>query len=271
MVPNCPTAGNSNSQSQQPMNGNQLPPMWSSFLWNATGSYSASGTISNQIIYPSPPAPLMNPTGPLFMSIDVNNSAIKLNFTVGGMQKTNTSGTWLTFAPGGQCWFIPYWTYAVQIQAYTFATLKHVFNSDGNFNGNDGGNGNFNGNDGGNNGNFNGNDGGPIGLFTGNIEDVSSCATTVATALLTQNNRVIEWDFQGGFLTNLGSTNFDYQLLFTSFGNVVPQSNTAYWDVDASCYPPNYVSKTFCSDVFPFGCSSFLSGYKPEGNATPSC
>jgi len=218
----------------------QLPAMWSPFYWNMTGSYSATGTIANNVIYPTPPAPLMNPTGPLYLGIDVAAQTIKMNFTVGGMQKTNSTGTWLTFAPATQCWFIPYWTYQVQIQAYTFATLKHNF-------------------------------GESTGLFTGNVEDVSSCATTVATALLTKKNRVFEWNFQGGFLTALGATNFDYQLLFDTFGPVVPQSNTTYWDVDASCYPPNNVSQTLCSDVFPFGCTSFLAGYKPEGSATPSC
>jgi len=218
----------------------QLPAMWSPFYWNMTGSYSATGTIANNVIYPTPPAPLMNPTGPLYLGIDVAAQTIKMNFTVGGMQKTNSTGTWLTFAPATQCWFIPYWTYQVQIQAYTFATLKHNF-------------------------------GDTVGLWTGNVEDVSGCSTTIATALLTKHNRVFEWNFQGGFVTNLGSTNFDYQLLFNSFDNVVPQSNTAYWDVDASCYPPNFVSKTFCQDTWPFGCSGFLAGYKPEGSSTPCC
>jgi len=220
------------------MSGNNLPPMWTGFRWDATGSYSASGTISNQIIYPGPP--FMNPSGPLYLAIDVDRSQIKMNFTVGGMQKTNASGTWLTFAPGGECWYISYWTYAVQIQAYTFATLKHNF-------------------------------GESVGLFTGQVEDVSSCATTVATALLTKKNRVVEWNFQGGFLTALGATNFDYQLVFNSFAPVEPQSNHTYWDVDASCYPIGSESLTLCAEVFPFGCSSFLAGYKPEGNATPSC
>jgi len=230
-----------NSLSPVPVTSSgQLPPMWSPFYWDMAGSYSATGTISNFIIYPTPPAPLMNPSGPLYLAIDVFHEAIKMNFTVGGMQKTNSSGTWLTFAPGGQCWYIPYWTYAVQIEAYTVATLKNDF-------------------------------GNTVGLWTGNVEDVSGCATTIATALLTKHNRVFQWNFQGGFVTNLGSTNFDYQLVFNSFSTVVPQSNTAYWDVDASCYPPNTVSKTFCADTWPFGCSGFLANYDPEGSATPPC
>jgi len=226
-----------NNQSQPIMSGNQLPPMWSGFRWDATGSYSASGTISNQIIYP---ITLMNPSGDLYFAIDVDAQVIKMNFTVGGMQKTTVNGTHLTFAPGGQCWFIKNWTYADQIQAYTFATLKHNF-------------------------------GDSMGLFTGNVEDVSSCATTIATALLTKKNRVVEWEFQGGFLTSLGATNFDYQLVFNSFAPVIPQTNNTYWETDASCHPPNVVSHTLCTDTFPFGCSSFLAAYKPEGNHTPPC
>jgi len=156
-------------------------------------------------------------------------------------KKTTQSGTYLTFAPGGQCWFISSWTYEAQIKAYTYATLKNGFNN---------------------------NDG----LWTGNVEDVSSCATTVATTLLTEKGRVVEWEFTGGFpVAGLGSVMFDYQLTYDIIKpGVPPQSNTEYWDIDDSC-KGNAVSTTLCHDVFPNGCASFLAGYKPLGSATPGC
>jgi len=154
-------------------------------------------------------------------------------------KKTNATGTWLTFAPGGQCWFISRWTYEAQIKAYTYATLKSEL--------------------------------GDNGIWHGNIEDVSSCASTIATTLITKKGRPEEWDFAGGFLVaGLGSVYFDYQLTYTDIKDGVPPlSNTQYWDVDASC--KGTVSTTLCNDVFPNGCSTFLAGYKPLGSATPDC
>jgi hypothetical protein len=216
-----------------------MPPKWSSFYWNATGSWQGIGKIRNQILYPFR---VLNDKCDNFIAVDTVNQQFKMNFTCGGMQKTNTSGTWLTFAPGGQCWFISRWTYEAQIKAYTYATMKRKINDN-------------------------------VGMWTGDVEDVSSCFTTVATTLVTRKGRVIEWDFTGGFkVAGLGSVMFDYQLTYNTISDGVPPlTNTQYWDIDASCKAPNVVSNTICHDVFPEGCSTFLAGYKPLGSATPDC
>jgi len=159
-----------------------------------------------------------------------------MNFTVGGMQKTTQNGTWLTFAAGGPCWFIPRWTYDVQVLSYTYATLKKDFSSQ-------------------------------IGMWSGIVEDVSSCATTVAVTLMTKQNRVTQWNFAGGYpVQGLGSVYFDYQLTYDKLFNGVPPQSDSYWALDPSCANP---SQIFCANLFST-CGAFLQGFKPT-SGTPDC
>jgi len=217
-----------------------VPPIWSSFLWNATGSWQGVGTIQDQILYPFR---VLNPAAANYIGVDVVHKQIKYNFTVGGSQKTNASGTWITFAPGGTCFYVKNWTYDIQIQAYAYTTLKYVNHGIAG-----------------------------IAVWTGEVEDVSSCSTTIANTFITRFNRPFNWNFAGGYeIAGLGSVLFDYQLTYDTIQDGVPPlTNKTYWDVDASCYNPATTSDQLCRSLFPDGCSSFLKGYKPT-SAAPDC
>jgi len=232
-----PTGGSGSSPSLASWSGTAVQPIWSSFLWNATGSWQGVGTIQDQILYPFR---VLNPAAPNYIGVDTEHKQIKYNFTVGGSQKTNESGTWITFAPGGTCFFVKNWTYDIQIQAYAYTTLKYNHNG--------------------------------VGVWTGEVEDISSCSTTVANTFLTHLNRPFQWNFAGGYeIAGLGSVLFDYQLTYdTILSGVPPLTNKTYWDVDASCYNAATSSDQLCRSLFPDGCTSFLKGYKPT-SAAPDC
>jgi len=233
-------SSNSQGQNDQGQGGSGghyvMPPKWSAFNWTATGSWQGVGTIQHQILYPF--VNLDQEIDRNYIGIDVVNKQFKYNFTSGGMQKTNNSGTWLTFAPNSTCFYIPHWIYDTQILAFTKTTLKTTFSAE-------------------------------QALYTGLVEDVSSCATTIGVSFLTYKGRPTQWSFTGGYMVQGAPYLFDFLLTYDNIQDgVPPQSNVAYWDVDPSCY--HSLSSALCSTEYPGGCSSFLATYKPT-NATPSC